>query len=471
MGLTMALLFTMTFASTALAAEPTNPFDLQLSKEAASLVTSAIKSPYGWGWTESEREPKTAPSRGAVKPVQTPRRSEIDVRQTAATGLLLFLAGERLNDPSLTKAATEAARALAAVQQPSGQLPALGMLAAGAGGHDEPAVVPARAATCAAIGLFCAVLQGTDKPDPRFISALTKAASWLSAQQTPAGAFAVAYPPDAGKDATRVVRLDTPDYRDATAALLLAARVLGEPAASHRADEAVRALLAMRIRSGDERAATVWLSGYRLTGDPLQNKADFPYALDSAAANYSMQTLFIACLLSEHWNDRTAADALIAASKSVEVLPRRPNGSWHAHYHLLTRKPLDAEPTNGTGSAGPSPFDRAADSTGRPDAGMLPKMIECANAIAAEGTEPFLSRAFSEKGDLWPPYRIAMMLCGLGSDRLATSLPRSAAEARQYMEDQGAAWDVIDGSAPRELETRSRRVQLLLVRAALEDVK
>lgn len=482
MGLMVTLLLAGSLGAAELPGAQNSAFDEQLSKECASLITTAVKSSYGWGWAEPKRDPKTAAmtdddqkgktakrksveSRAAVKPVQAAHRTEIDVLQTAAAGLVLFLAGERLDDPALSKAGTEAARALAAVQQPSGQLPAVGVLAANAGGHDEPMLVPSRAATCAAIGLFSAILQGSDKPDPRFVSALTRAAGWLSTQQTQAGAFAVAYPRNDVRDASRVVRLDTPDYRDATAALLLASRVLGEPAPARRANDTVTALLAMRVRSGDERVGALWVPGYRLTGEGLQHKADLPYALDMVAAQYSMQTLLIACLLSEHWDDRSAADALIAASKSIDALPRRSNERWHRHYHLLTRAPLDKESLSN--SSGKEEADASAIDS---DASVLAQTLTAANAVATQGTERFLTESYSEKGIFWPPNRIGMMLCGLGSDRLALSLPRSKEEAQRYVKEHAATWLPLEGEIPPDVETRIRRVHVLLLRSALEDV-
>jgi hypothetical protein len=341
----------------------------------------------------------------------------------------------------------------------------VGVLAANAGGHDEPMLVPSRAATSAAIGLFSAVLQGSDTPDPRIVSALTKAAGWLSAQQTQAGAFPVAYPRNDVKEASRLVRLDTPDYRDATAALLLAARVLGGPTPAKRANDAVTALLAMRVRSGDERAGVLWVPGYRLTGETLQNKADLPYALDTVAAQYSMQTLLIACLLSERWDDRSAADALIAASKSMDALPRRSNERWYHHYHLLTRAPLDKESLSS--SNGPGEADAPAIDS---DAEVLAQMSTAANAIANKGTDRFLTEAYSEKGIFWPPHRIGIMLCGLGGDWLGVSLPRSPAEAHRYVKEHAATWVALEGEVPLDTETRVRRVHVLLLRSALENV-
>ncbi len=83
-------------------------------------------------------------SRKPAKAAEPPPRA-FDVRQTAAAGLVLHLAGRHLGDAELTQAAFEAARAVANVQQPRGQMPRIGILAGAAGGHDEPTLVPARA--------------------------------------------------------------------------------------------------------------------------------------------------------------------------------------------------------------------------------------------------------------------------------------------------------------------------------------
>src|SRR5688572_13730321 len=206
------------------------------------LLRAAVKTPYGWGWKSYERaaqpdDPRAAPPRPAVsrRGSQPPQAATIDVRSTAAAGLVLHLAGRQLGDARYTHAALQAARAVAAVQMNTGQVPATGVVRANAGGRDEPAAVPSRAATCAGLSLLLTLVHddqadeadaGSDAADALareggpIHRAAVKAANWLAGQQTRSGGWLVAYPPDAAPgDATRLVRLDTPEYRDATIAL------------------------------------------------------------------------------------------------------------------------------------------------------------------------------------------------------------------------------------------------------------
>jgi hypothetical protein len=472
-----------------------NAFEQQLANECDALNAAAVKTSYGWGWSDAKAPagaeppappvdpkksaPRKPPLRRPAKPVQIARRDEIDVRQTAAAGLVLYMAGEQLGDARLTRAATEAARALAAVQQPTGQMPAVGILGANAGGRDEPSVVPSRAATCAALALLSTVIQGSEKPDARLAQAATKAAAWLGAQQTPSGAWPVAHTPAGARGATRLIRLDTPDYRDATAALLLAAHALGDAAAAKRAEAAVTSLLSMRVRAGDDAGGVLWVPGYRLTGEPLPKNADLPYALDTVSAEYGTQTLLAACLLGTDTTDasagltpaaKAAAPALTAAAKALDALPRKAGG-WHRYYDILAATPVaELEPRVGLANDGLFASDDDAAAGATADAAVLAEVIFAAKQIGAAGLEKFLADAEAENAVFWPPHRVSLMLCGLGHGALSTQFPAARSEVARYLKVNEGLWTLLEGAVPGDLPTRLERLQLLVVRSKLERV-
>src|SRR5207302_4738256 len=102
--------------------------------------------------------------------------------------------------------------------------------------------------------------------------------------------------PDAppGK-AMRLVRLDTPDYRDGALALLLAGRVLDNRDLLVSFDHAVDQVLAMRAAvGGPVPERPLWRAAYDLQGQPLWHATDFPDAVDVVASRRMMQVLLAA---------------------------------------------------------------------------------------------------------------------------------------------------------------------------------
>jgi hypothetical protein len=307
------------------------------------------------------------------------------------------------------------------------------------------------------------------------------AATWLASQQTPAGAWPVAHKPAGAKEPTRLIRLDTPEYRDATAALLLAAHVLGDHSAGKRADHAVAALLAMRVRTGEERVGSLWVPGYRLTGEPLPKSGDLPFAIDTVSAQHSMQTLLAACLLGTDATHaaggvtpaaKAAAPALSVAAKTLDALPRRAVG-WHRYYDVLAATPVpDLEPQaglDGDGDLFASEDDAASAATA--DAAVLSEVLAAAKEIGATGLEKYLTGAESENAMFWPQHRVAIMLCGLGHGALATQFPQTKAEVTGYVKANEGLWTFLEGTVPRDLGTRLERLQLLMVRSKMAHLK
>src|SRR5947207_1345436 len=75
----------------------------ELRAECEGLIRDAVKRPYGWGWAAS----------GEVEKGKT---VVVDVRGSAAAGLLLWRAGEVLKEPKFLEAARQVGRGLAAGQ-------------------------------------------------------------------------------------------------------------------------------------------------------------------------------------------------------------------------------------------------------------------------------------------------------------------------------------------------------------------
>ncbi len=273
----------------------------------------------------------------------------------------------------------------------------------------------------------------------------------------------------------RLVLLDTPDYRDATAALLLAARVLGDEKIVRRAGEAIEQLLVMR---GSERyadAKPLWAPAYRLTGEPTDKFPELPYAIDTIASRHAMQTLLAACLLGAAAPDpadsyqpiaEASGPALVAAAKAFGALPRRAREPAR-FYDLIDGKPLTEAPPD----AGPGPFDPPESPAERADRLATAEVLLAAREIETGGLAKFLAAAGSETATFRPSQRVAILLSGLGEGVLAVQSPRTAAEAAAYVQSRESTWVAMNGSAPDSLAGRLERLYLLLVRAKVESVR
>jgi hypothetical protein len=333
----------------------------------------------------------------------------------------------------------QASRAIASVLLPTGQVPATARLAPSPSGHPERAgIVPSREATSAALALMLTVIETTkDEPDERVHSAATRAATWLARQQTSGGGWQTAYPPGLGLKARRLIRLDDPEYRDATYALLLASRVLEKREYAMAADRCVEQLLRLRIREETSPGQGLWGPAYTLGGDPVRDIDEFPYGIDLLASRYAVDTLFATRLLVGRKN---LDEPLAVASKAIFGLPRT-NDRWEPRYPLFPRKAEPAAPseeTNGTSNdtddekekAKPPAFDDAT----------LSSLLSAVNRSQSIGAEKFASEVWN---DADPTQRLAVTVCHLSEDLLTMQRPQTK---RTHGDVPGAvskAWDLL----------------------------
>lgn len=402
----------------------------ELRAAADELLRSAVRSHFGWGWRGNSSEPTVAPaqrSRAARQPV------EIDLRATAAAGLLLHLAAESLNEPTYREGAMQAARAVMAVQQRLGQIPRFGTIAVKPAAPFDPAVVPDRSATIAALGLLLSLVEAPDPStpaDPRLSAAATRAAHWLATQQTDAGAWPSFYPGDGPGQATRrIVRLDGPGYRDATLALILSSRVLGRNDLQRAAVKAIDELLRFRVSKSRSPGRGLWTPAFTLGGEPVHGLDEFPAFIHTPASAYGMDTLLAAAI---GMDDEESAKALTLAAESAGKLPRH-DGQWDRWYDLYLRK-LDVpqmrprDPTQPT-EAGDNPFNLEPDPNAPADQGPDPNRgdfgmshtLAAARRITALGIEPYRARLEAE---LPLNRRMALVLVGLPAELLTAGPPR-----------------------------------------------
>jgi hypothetical protein len=257
----------------------------------------------------------------------------MDIRTTAAAGLVLQLASRAMGSEPERYASLQAARALAAVQLQSGQMPPTARLLPRPGSRVESVgIVPDRGPTCAALAMMLLVIDANrDKPDTFVVAAATRAATWLARQTTGAGGWQAAYPPNADLKARRIIRLEAPGYRDSTFALLLASNLLARREYSLTVDRCVDQLLRLRIRADGATGVGLWAPAATLGGDILTDVPELLPGVDLLATRYAMETLLADRVVA----DRTNLDKeLLAAMAAIAQLPKTA-GHFPRRYELF----------------------------------------------------------------------------------------------------------------------------------------
>lgn len=330
----------------------------QLARECELLLASAVKRPYGWAWEADAAAAASQPARAA------PRHVIMEPPGTAAAGLILLSAGDLLREPRYRDAAVQAARAISASQNITGQIPRTAVFGTSSGGRDAPAIVPDRAATRAGILLLLAIAEREPEQAEVFKRNAQRAARWLTKQQATDGGWPVAHPPDASPpDAQRLLMLDQAEYRDSTLAMLLIADALPEQMFSRAAANSVDKLLGLTLANyvgqqpttdavaavlvdapdkRDARLAPLWSTAYRLNGAIDDRLTEFPAGADVVASRFAVQTLLATYLITGRDDAMAAADA---AARSLEEL-RGEQSQWRRMYLVAgpTTAPAATQP-------------------------------------------------------------------------------------------------------------------------------
>jgi hypothetical protein len=401
----------------------------QLDDACDGLRLTAIQGPYGWGWAAPSVEERGADAKNAGKSTMKTKRQpaprkrgepapNIDLRTTAAAGLVLHLASRHVSREANAEAAMQAARAIVAVQLPTGQVPPSARLVPKPAGHPENVgIVPDRGPTCAALGFLLAMIDANkEKPDPRLVTAATRAATWLARQQTSAGGWQSAWPPGPGVTSRRIIRLDDAGYRDATYALLLASRVLNRQEYAMAADRSVDQLLKLRIRTEGSSGVGLWSVAHTLGGDPVDDVRELPRDIDLLATQHALETLLAAQLITNKPNLPTE---IAASVKAVVALPAA-NGGWVRRYDLFLRRKLPttapSEETKDT-SGGQDEQDKQDEADGPVKPALPDPFDQAAYALVLQSVNAALAKRPDGK-NVPEQERLAWTLSGLSTDPL-----------------------------------------------------
>jgi hypothetical protein len=275
--LTHCLILAVVFYSAASAPADTAP-EPGLKQQCDILVQKALVRSYGIAWPGGQPTNDRAPL-VSYAPGGTP-----------AAGWVLWEAGRIFHEPRFTRAAIDVARALANCQEAGGKIPDTVRFGLQDNrGQDPPHFVPDRQSTCAALALLLTILHDSPKPDARLRSCALLAARWLSRQETLHGAWPTRDETQAQD--SRMIRLDNPDWRDSTMALFLAADILKNNTYAKQAQMSGQMLLDLHLPLTEATEAGCWTGAYSLAQSPREDIPDAPFALDTLATRYSLQTL------------------------------------------------------------------------------------------------------------------------------------------------------------------------------------
>jgi hypothetical protein len=285
-----------------------------------------------------------------------------------------------------------------------------------------------------------------------------RAATWLMRQQAPNGAWPATTLPAGLKPSDaipRIVRLDQPETRDATLAVILANEVLNDAATRKAVEKSADRLMRMRIE-GSKTAKGLWRGVYDLDGSPSDKLPGRENSVDVLASRYAIETLMHVYLA---LGDEAALNAAQTAAESLRGL-RSNTGRWRRVYRLTGNEIADDDlrsDSSGNVFGNNQPVEDDLSAVG--DFGMG-RVLQKMESLQRQGRKAFLS---IKPGRLTEHEILALTACGIAEplitgnvDALTEKLPRPSDSTG------GAA-----GQVPRIEIDVPRRVQRIAALLAL----
>ena len=413
----------------------------QLTTESRQLLKLAVVRPFGAAFVDPSADTTGLPKGGQIVSFQA--------RSTPAAGWILTRAAHLSCDKDLDDAARKIARGIAAVQEPSGRIPAQAVYADTLSQRRPPGTYFDRSATTACLGFLLAYLP--DHPDDELARRCTmRCAQWLLREQTATGAWVTQLDhPD--KKALKLVRLDTPEIRDITFALTLAADVLKEPGLRRGASKAVDLLVRLRVEPS-RTAGGLWRSVYYLDGSPC-DLFDDQAGVDSLATRYTMQALVGQAIAR---TDSAADDAFRRAATAISGL-KYDDDLWRRVYLLNANEVIEMPHGN-------APQRETVFNTQRPDPDSIDQQIGTFGLPQIlRLTDPAQRPAATSIQD-----DLTLSLVGLIDRPFTFPRPATAGEAAAAFEKGQRLWQMLAEPVPETLPDRLSRLSVLIYRHQIE---
>ena len=405
----------------------------QLASEARLLVKQAVVRPYGMAFADPVADAGGLPKGSALVCFQA--------RSTPAAGWVLTRAAGLTGDKDLDTAARKIARGVAAAQESSGRIPAQVIFSTTVNQKRPVGNLADRSATTACLGFLLAYLPDHADDEPARRCAM-RAAQWLLREQTATGAW-VSQLDHPEKQTLRLIRLDTPDFRDATFALTLAGDVLKHAGLRRGATNAAELLIRLRI-DPSRTAGGLWRAVYYLDGGAC-DLFDDAAGVDTLATRYTMQALVGQAITQ---GNPAADEAFRRAVTAISAL-KYEDDQWRRVYLLNTNEVAEMP-----GGAAPQrteadPIDQQTGTYG------IPHVIR----LAAPAQRP---RPAAIEDDL------TLTLVGLTERPFTFPRPANATEAAAAMEKGQRLWEQLSEPVPPGLPDCLSRLSVLVYKAQIE---
>ncbi len=413
----------------------------QLVTESRQLLRVAVVRPFGIAFVDPNADATGLPKNAQLVSFQS--------RSTPAAGWVLTRAARLTGEKELDAAARKIARGIAAAQESSGRIPAQAVYSSSLAQKRPPGTFFDRSATLACLGFLLPYLP--DHADDELSRRCAmRAAQWLLHEQTPTGAWATQID-QPEKQPLKLIRLDTPEFRDITFALTLAADVLKEPGLRRGASKAAELLTRIRI-DPSRTAGGLWRATYYLDGTPC-DLFDDRAGVDILATRYTMQALIGQAIAR---NEAPADDAFRRAVAAVSGL-KYEDDLWRRVYLLNGSEVIDMP-------RGAAPQRETVFNTQRPDPDSIDQQIGTFGLpqtlrLADPAQRP---RAGNIEDDL------TLSLVGLIDRPFTFPRPTSAAEASAAFEKGQRLWQMLTEPVPDALPDRLSRLSVLVYKCQIE---
>jgi hypothetical protein len=449
----------------------------QLRRECDALLSVATVRGYGIAWDEGA----TAESGHFPKP----RVVAMGIAATPAAGLALLWAGRMLNEPRYRAAAERVARAVIASETGQGRVHPNPVFGPSAGGRDDPEVTPDRASSTASLGLFLGLMEAeqpttapsegasdqTDEWPEMLRGGASRLAFWLARQQAPNGFWPSTFPSGPWtKETVRIIRLDSPDYRDSTLGMLVAFDLLHDEALGHLARQPLDGLLHVRL-AADVHAPSLWCCACTVNAVGIPD--NFPKGPDVSASRYAMQTMLCAYLMT---GDRRFAQAFDEAAETL-AQSARPDGSYDRFLNPAALSQMKRVMGKDSDDQPRTFFAKPTTTAVKPKVPLvdlaLSGSFDVPELEAADARLRKLSLAAYRDGfagGFSLHEQIEASLCGLMNDPGTFELPVTAGDVRAWMDAHQPMMGLAQGPVPDGLSDRVRRLWALLVRVRVDKV-
>lgn len=453
---------------------PANPRE-QLRTELDDLLKLATQRPYGLVLPGPDRRPAAPPGPSSDK---RPVPVSFEPGQLPAAGLVLLLGYERLNDPRYLTAAVQLGRSIALATESTGRIPPAALSLPNAFSQKQSqAEGPSRPGTTASLAFLILLNERLTTPDERLTTTAIRSANWLVREQLRNGVLLTSVKAPDDRYPRRIIRLDTPDWRDFMLSMMLLST---SPEDSKLpTDNAARALargadqlLRLRFNEPGKPNRYLWPTALTAESNPIppRDAGGIPggSAANFLATRFACQALLAYCSTSPRLTPPDPGDPERRAASLEAVRLATEAAALHRGDDTLWPLVLDPDgfyPPPASDQPDPGTENPAAASWRRSSYG-LPELFKTQRDVKV-----LSSATFAKVTNRTLPARLhlAAMLTGLTDHLLTADLPLSAAQLEPYFTDHPELLSPLAAPPGNDIQTRVERCWALYLLSLWQD--